>query len=509
MDTIRSESRTIAIVGGGFAGTTLARRLQPRLPPGWRLVLVSEESYTTFNPMLPEVVGAAVFPEHVVAPIREMLRQGATSQFVMGRVSSVDTERRCVRADTLAGVRTIAYDQLVLAFGVRAKLDLIAGFEQHALPLKLVGDAMAIRNRVLQRVARIELEDDPKLRRRLGHFVVVGGGFSGVEVAGALADFLHDALRWYPRVRGDELTVTVIETGARLLAELPEALGLAAARSLQQRGVTVRLETRAVQVDAEGLVLDSDERIESATVIGTIGTQSNPLVQSLGVPLVRGRIVTAPDMSVPGLAGVWAIGDCAYVPNEAARGRDERAARMHDGAADAPAPCAPPTAQFAVAQAHALMPNLIAAIEGAPTRAFGYTAKGMMATTGHRRGVAQIGRWSFAGLPAWLLWRGYYLLLMPTLGRKLRIWVEWTWSMLFSLDITHLRFTRTDEVDAHPLRAEPVEALSGARPSTSSGRTDRGAGPSTSSGRTEPGSGRTEPGSSRTEPGSGRTVSHL
>src|SRR4051812_14601984 len=169
----------IVVVGGGFAGTTLARRLERQGGGHHRVTLVSEESYTTFNPMLAEVVGAAVFPEHVVAPIRQMLRQ---SRFIMGRATDVNFDGRRLLANTLAGPLAIRYDHLVFAFGTRAALDLVPGLAEHALPLKLVGDSMHIRNRVLQRIARMELESDPTVRRRLGHFVVIGGGFSGVEV---------------------------------------------------------------------------------------------------------------------------------------------------------------------------------------------------------------------------------------------------------------------------------------------------------------------------------------
>jgi NADH dehydrogenase len=433
----------IVIVGGGFAGTTLARALARALPEGRRIVLVSEESYTTFNPMLAEVVGASVFPEHVVAPIRQML--GRTSRFVMARVGDVDFAHRTIEANTLAGRQTIRFEHLVFAFGTRANLDLVPGLAQHALPLKLVGDALHIRNRVLQRIARIELESDPVLRRRLGHFVVIGGGFSGVEVAGELADFLAGARRYYPRVAADELTVTILQDRERLLLELPASLGAAAARSLASRGVDVRLQARAARVDADGVTLEGGERLEAATVICTIGTKPNPLVERLSLPLERGRIVTAPDLSVPGFGHVWAIGDCALVRNHAA---DRQ--RPPEAGPALPVSYAPPTAQFAVAQAQQLAHNLAARIAGRPTRAFAHVSRGMMATTGHLKGVAQVGALRFSGLPAWLLWRAVYLLRMPTFGRKLRIWVEWTWGMFFAADITHLRFTRTDEADAEP-----------------------------------------------------------
>ncbi|WP_066341560.1 NAD(P)/FAD-dependent oxidoreductase [Azohydromonas lata] len=432
-------TRHIVIVGGGFGGTTLARRLERRLPAPWQLTLVSEESTTTFNPLLAEVVGASVFPEQVVAPIRQMLKK---SRFVMGRVTHVDALSRTVRAHTLAGERELPFDHLVLALGTRARLDLLPGLAEHALPLKLVGDAMFIRNRVLHRLARMELESDRAQRRRLGSFIVMGGGFSGVEVAGALADFTQGALRCYPRVRADEISVALLHDGARLLPELPECLGDAAARSLVQRGVKVQLLARVAAVQAQGVVLADGSRVEGDTVVCTLGTRENPLLAQLaahagvqgGLALQRGRLPTAPDMSVPGWPGegrLWALGDCALVPNGG------------DGAS-------PPTAQFAVAQARVLADNLVAAVHGQPTRAFSHRSRGMMATTGHLKGVAQVFGLRLAGLPAWLLWRAYYLLLMPTAGRKLRIWVEWTWSMLFSVDVTHLRFTRTSEADAEP-----------------------------------------------------------
>ncbi|MCE9659319.1 MAG: NAD(P)/FAD-dependent oxidoreductase [Burkholderiales bacterium] len=439
-----SEPGNIVIVGGGFAGTTLARSLERMLPAGRRVVLVSEESYTTFNPMLAEVVGAAVFPEHVVAPIRQMLRPA--SRFVMGRVTSVDPARRVLTASTLAGPQEIGYEHLVLAFGTRANMDLVPGMAEHALPLKLIGDAMFIRNRVLQRIARIELETDPALRRRLGHFVVIGGGFSGVEVAGTLADFLRGARRYYPRVATDELRVSLLEGAGRLLLELPESLAASALRSLSSRGIDVRLSARAAEVDASGVRLEGGETLEAATVVCTIGTRPNPLAAQLGLLLQRGRIVTAPDLSVPGADGVWAIGDCALIRNEPNRSDARARAAMSAGALA----YAPPTAQFAVAEARFLATNIAAHIAGRSTREFRYVSKGAMATTGHLKGVAQLFGLRLSGLPAWLLWRAYYLLQMPTLGRKLRIWVEWTWAMFFAADITHLRFTRTHEADVAP-----------------------------------------------------------
>lgn len=437
MDT----TRRIAIVGGGFAGATLARTLAGRLPPGWEVMLLSEESTTTYNPLLPEVVGASIFPEQVVAPLREVVDLRRGGRFVMGRVDAADLRRGRLSCGTLAGERDFAFDHLVLAFGTRARLDLIPGMAEHALPLKTVGDALHIRNLVLRRVARIELETEPARRRQLGHFVVIGGGFSGVEVAGALADCLKGIARYYPRVAPDELKVMLLQDQPRLLPELPEALGAAALRMLRKAGVEVRLGTAASRIAAEEVVLADGGMLSSATVIATIGTRPNALVAALGLPVERGRIRVEPTMRVPGQDRVWALGDCALVPNAL------------DGG------ISPPTAQFAVRQARQLARNLLAVVHGEEPQPFRYRPRGTMAAVGHLNGVAALPGLALRGLPAWLLWRAYYLSQMPTFGRKLRIFVEWSWGMLFPPDITHIRFARSVEPETQPASAaQPAKA---------------------------------------------------
>jgi NADH dehydrogenase len=418
------KASSIVIVGGGFAGTTAARALRALLPAG-ALTLVSEESYSTFNPLLPEAVGAAIFPEQAVVPIRAMLDPAA--RFIMGTVTGVDVRGKTLECETLAGNRAMGYDHLVLAFGNRARLDLVPGMAEHALPLKTIGDALHIRNTVLRRAARIELESEPLLRRRLGHFIVIGGGFSGVEVAGMLADCLVGIARYYPRVARGELKVTLLQDFERLLPELPPSLGRSAFKSLTARGVDVRLRTRAAEIFEHGVRLAEGEPLEAGTVISTIGTCANGLVAQTGLAETRGRIVVEPDLSVRGHDGLWAVGDCALVPNAL------------DGS------FAPPTAQFAVQEAKLLARNIAAAISGRSTAAFRYRARGMMASIGHLKGVAEVFGVPLTGFAAWLVWRAYYLSRMPTLGRKLRIFVEWTWGMFFPADITHLRFTRSRE----------------------------------------------------------------
>jgi NADH dehydrogenase len=421
--------KKIIVVGGGFAGAALVRQLTSARTKEVEVTLISEDSYTTFNPMLAEVVGAAVFPEHVVAPLREFTRD---ARFVMGRVSAVDFPARLLYTSSLQGPLAMPYDHLVLAFGNRARCDLIPGMAGHGHVLKTLGDAIHIRNLVLRRLAQIELESSPDTRRTLGHFVVIGGGFSGVELAGALADVLHGIGRYYPRVNAEELAISLLHDGAILLPQLPEALGLAATTSLMQRGVAVRLNTAVSRIDATQVQLQSGETIHTATAIATIGTRANALTGVLdGVTLERGRIVCRGDCSVAGLDSVWAIGDCAQIP-------------LADGG------YAIPTAQFAVAEAKHLTRQLLAVLRGDPTQPFDYRSRGMMATVGHHKGVAELAGLKLTGLPAWLLWRAYYLSQMPTAGRKFRIFVEWTWGMFFRPDITHFRFERSVEQDKYP-----------------------------------------------------------
>jgi NADH dehydrogenase len=321
----------------------------------------------------------------------------------------------------------LPYDHLVLAFGNRARLDFIPGMAEHALPLKTIGDAMEIRNAVLRRLAQAELEASAARRSQLVHFAVIGGGFSGVEVAGELVDCLRSIQRYYPRVPASDIRVTLVHDTQRLLPELPEGLGLSAQHSLAQRGVQVLLGERAVAISGDGIALASGQQLMAATVVCTIGTRPNPLVEALALPLERGRMLVQPDMSVPGHDGLWALGDCGLVPN------------AHDGSAS------PPTAQFAVRQARQLARNIVDTLSQRPTSAFDYRARGTMAAIGHMKGVAALPGLHLSGLPAWLLWRAYYLSQMPTLGRKLRIFVEWTWGMFFPADITHFRFTRSKD----------------------------------------------------------------
>jgi NADH:ubiquinone reductase (H+-translocating) len=413
--------KNLVIIGGGFAGITLAQQLERHLPPHWQLTLVSQENFITFNPLLPEVIGASILPGHVIAPHRQMIR---SSSVCMAQVTDIDYDTKEIHY-LGEGTGILKFDHVVLACGVNANLALVKGMEQHALPLKTLGDALFLRNRIVSRLEQAELQPNAELRRWLTTFVVIGGGFSGVETAGELVDFLHASLKYYPRIRREDLRVVLLHSQSRLLPELSASLGEFAYRKMHMHGLDVRLEARASRVDDRAVVLSTGEIIPAGTIICTIGTQPNSLVTDSPLPKDKGRVKVNADMSVPGFAGVWALGDCAAVPN------------ARDGK------ISPPTAQFADRQARQLAKNIAAALRGQPTKPFSFKPIGQLSTIGHNKAVAEMFGIKISGFVAWLLWRGVYLLKIPTFARKSRLFLEWNWAMFFPPDIAHLGYRRT------------------------------------------------------------------
>jgi len=428
--------KNLVIVGGGFAGTRTAQRLQHRLPPEWTLTLISQENFITYNPLLPEVVGASIMPNHVTAPLRQMIH---CSRVCMAQVSEIDSAARQIYY-LGEGSGVLSYDQLVLTCGTNANLDIVKGMSQNALPLKTLGDALFLRNHIIARLEQAELQPDPEHRRWLTSFIVVGGGFSGVETAGELVDFLYASLKYYQRINCEDLRILLLHSGDRLLPELSVRLGEFTLRKMRRRGVDVRLGARAVRVTDRHVLLESGETLAGGTVICTIGTQPNSLLQSIPSIKSRGRLVVNPDMSVPGMQGVWAAGDCAAVINAL------------DGKV------CPPTAQFAEAQADRLAANILAHLAGKPTRSFQFRPKGQLSSIGHNSAVAEVLGLKLSGFIAWLMWRGLSLLRIPTLARKTRLFLEWNWAMFFPPDIAHLGYRRTTRHGPHDLSVTQTPA---------------------------------------------------
>ncbi|HVM16130.1 MAG TPA: NAD(P)/FAD-dependent oxidoreductase [Gaiellaceae bacterium] len=408
MATRRRAQDGYLVVGGGFAGAYVARLL------GCRATIISPENFMLFTPILPEAASGTLEPRHVVVPLRLMCRR---AELLLGRMTGLDEERRLVHAETDAGPFEIEYDHLVLALGSVPRVLPIPGLAEHALGFKDLPDAIHLRNHVLRELeaAQAELEDE----RRRPHltFVFVGAGYAGVEALAELADLVDDALRYYSQLRPVPRRWVLVDAAPKILPEIPSRLGEYAQRELARRGIDIRVATTVERVEPDAVTLSDGERIETHTFVWTAGVAAHPLLAELGLPLDdRGRVVVDELLRVEGRERVWALGDCARVPNAATPGRFD-----------------PPTSQHALRQARRLAKNLL----GTP-EPYAYRTLGQVATLGRHKGIAEVLGLRFRGFPGWFLTRTYHLLQLPTLSRKLRVVVDWTIALFFKRDIAEL-----------------------------------------------------------------------
>ena len=416
--------RRVIIIGGGFGGVTVAQRLERQLSPEVEIVLISSENHFVFTPMLAEAVGRSISPDHVVVVGRQMVLR---TIWLTAQVTDIDLRSYLVSYVGAGGESAaLTYDHLVLACGSVVNMNMVPGLAAYAYPLKTLGDAIYLGNDLIMRGEEAAVETDPERRRRLLTVVIIGGGFSGVEVAGEISEVAEATRRFYPTLKGERPRILLLQRGEHLIPELnAPSLSKFACDKLRQAGVDVRLNSSAQEITAAGVRLTSGELIEAATVVSTVGTSPNPLIEKLGLALERGRLVTNPDMSVKGTDNVWAVGDCAIIPNAF----DKKPS--------------PPTAQFAMRQAKQLAANLLRTFKGQPTRPFSFKVLGMLASLGNRRAVADILGIRISGFIAWVLWRGIYLSKLPSFARKLEVVVDWTWKALFPPNIVQLPLSRT------------------------------------------------------------------
>jgi NADH:ubiquinone reductase (H+-translocating) len=407
----------IVIAGAGFGGFYAARSLERIASArGARVTLVNDANFMLYTPLLPGAAGATLDPRHVVVPLRSQLRR---TQLLIGEVLGADPERRMLAVRRVDGeTLELGYDQLLVALGSISRTLPIPGLSEHATGLKSLSDATALRNQLLRSLDIAESLEDPARRAEYLGFVFVGAGYAGLEGLAELQDFAAQAIRLYPRCQAEGMRWLLVEARERIMPEVPTSLGEFAARELRRRGIEIVTETTIEAVDACGVILSSGERVGARTVVWTAGVRPSPVVASLGLPLDgTGRIYSDSRLRVRGRPGVWAIGDCAAVPDPAKRG----------------AAC-PPTAQHAIRQGRLAARNIAATLEGRPVRAFRYRTAGVVAELGHNKAVAITLGLRWRGLPAWFIARTYHLLLMPGFGRKLRLLVDWNVALLFGRD---------------------------------------------------------------------------
>jgi NADH:ubiquinone reductase (H+-translocating) len=449
-------SERIVILGGGFAGVSTAQELARRLRREKRLVrgprdrgvsitLINRDNYFVFQPLLADIISGAIETTHVVVPLRRMLRGVAIE---VGHVEDIDPAGRLVTVRRRESGRTfrVEYDALVIALGSVTDFRAVPGMAEHALGVRTLGDAFYLRNRALSMLEEAASEADGDRRDALLTFVVVGGGSTGVEVAAELEDLLRTAQRTFATL--PQPRVVLVHSRPYVLTEFGQRLGRYATRKLVQAGVEVVLGHRLTRVEPDRVELDDGTVFRTSTVVSTVGNAPHPILARLDGALdERGWITADATFAVPTLERVWALGDVASIA-------DPRTGRP-----------LPATAQHAIREGPHAARNILAVLAGQAATPFDYAEQGMLVSLGRFRGVGELRGIKVSGFLAWFLWRGYYLLRLPSLERRLRVAIDWTLELFLGHDVIgiNMRRTRTRPGEAvGELEGEPVSM--GTRP---------------------------------------------
>jgi NADH dehydrogenase len=396
------------VAGGGFAGAYVARELGDR-----GATIVSKENFMLYTPLLPEAASGTLEPRHCVVPLREMCPH---AELILGSVTALDLEARTAAVETDEGPQTIEWSELVLALGAVPRTLPVPGLFEHALSFKSLADAIHLRNHVLHQLEAADAALDEEERSRRLTFVFVGAGYAGVEALAELSDLAEDAMRYYPRLRATPRRWVLVDASPRILPDIPPPLGEYATAELHKRGIELHVETTLESVSADEAMLGDGTRIPANTLVWTAGVAPNPALRKWSLPLdEKGRVEVDELLRVRGHEHVWALGDCALVPNTRSDRPD------------------PPTCQHALRQARRLAKNLTG-----PPEPYGYRMLGQVATLGRHKGIADVLGLNLHGFLGWWVTRSYHLYQLPLLQRKVRVVVDWTVSLFFRRDIAEL-----------------------------------------------------------------------
>jgi NADH:ubiquinone reductase (H+-translocating) len=413
----------VVIIGGGFGGLAAARALR-RAPV--RITIVDRSNHHLFQPLLYQVATAALSPADIAAPIRRILRGQPNVAVMLAEATAVDVAaKRLVLADG-----SLDYDILIIATGATHAYFGHDEWSEHATGLKSLRDALHIRQHVLMAFEIAEREPDEARRRAWMTFVIVGGGPTGVELAGTLAEVSRQTLaRDFRRINTASARVILVEAGPRVLAAYSEDLSEAARKQLEKLGVSVWTGVQVTGIDAQGVCI-GEERVHARTVLWAAGVAGSPLAGTLGVPLDRaGRVMVEPELTIPGRDDVYVIGDLAHIEENGA--------------------LVPGVAPAAMQQGRHAARNILAALEGRPRQPFHYVDKGMLATIGRGAAVARIGRFKSTGYLAWLLWLFVHILFLIGFRNRLVVVIQWAWS--------YATFDRGARLITAPLKEPLVE----------------------------------------------------
>ncbi len=416
----------IVIIGGGFGGVKCARTLRAGLRHGdAEIILFNKENHLVFSPLLADAVGSSLNLQDVIVPLRQLLPD------VMCRteeVKSIDLASDCLEYEGHDGLpRQLNYDHIIIACGNVSNLNVVPGMADHAHPLKTVGDAAVLRTHILSQLEKAEVCDDPVRRRWYLSFIVVGGGYSGVETAGEINDLVRCSQRFYSNIKEEDITVTLIHSREQLLPEISPQLREFARAKMAKAGVTIKLNARVQLATGEGVGL-GETFVHGGTIVCTIGTTIAPIVERLDTPKEKGRLLTDPDMRLRGRDNVWAIGDCALIINAL------------DGQPS------PPTGQFAERQGRQCAENVLRVLNEEPTRPFSFRVLGQLCSIGGHNAVAEMFGFKLSGFWAWFAWRGVYLFKLPAWSRRIQVGFDWAWLVLFPRDLSCIKTEVTDRV---------------------------------------------------------------
>ena len=419
--------KKIVILGGGFGGVYTALHLEKQLKKyrdSIEIILVNRENYFTYQPMLAEVVGGSIDILDSVTCLRSLLKH--TSIYIR-QVTDINIDEKTVTLSPNFSHKeiTIKYDELVLGLGTVTDFRTSpGGLAEHALPFKDLSDAIALRNRIIDVIETAAQETDPKERKALLTFVVGGGGFSGVEVVAEINDLARKKAKSYKSIDPNDIKVVLVHSKDRLVdRELSPSLGTYCGKLLQKRGIEILFGSRLTSATPNEAIVDEKIRIRSRTIVSTVPSIANPLIEGLDLEKDFGKIKCSSELRVINKNNVWAIGDCALIPVSPTK----------------PEEYSPPTAQFATRQAPILAHNIKTKLLTGEMKTFTFKSLGQMAALGHKRAVAEILGIKLSGIIAWFVWRFIYLMKIPGIAAKLRISLSWFLDMLMPTDTVQLK----------------------------------------------------------------------
>ena len=435
--------KRILVLGGGFAGVDCTRKLESYFQSNYdiEITLVSDDNFLLFTPMLPQVVAGTITPRHIVMPIRALCKRARIYESVIRDIDPVQQHVTLEGTPEKIGAR-IHYDYLVIALGSKTNFFGLNDVERNSFTMKTLADAISLRNRIIDMLEQAENEKNSEIKKRLLTFVIVGGGFAGVETAGEINDFLHDAISYYHNTKKEDVQVILVEAASTILQGFNEKLTEYAHNKLEKNGIKILLQNAVISFDGKNVVInklpksstdnDSKKVINSHTLVWTAGVTPVEIIQKSIFKVKKGKIVVDKFLEIPDYPGIFAIGDCSQFDDEISNKF-------------------PPTAQLAEAHAKLAAYNIKQAIENKEKKKFEYKWKGQSAIIGKHYGIAEVMGMRITGFWAWILWRNYYLTKMPNLEKRIRVWIDWNIDLFARIDISRYGFKRDRSMEYREL----------------------------------------------------------